>query len=94
MVRITIEDIVFFIFIAIIVGTSLWLMSGSPSEMNAIISIGIAVAGSELLIWKYIFNMDKKTAISFAISRSEINNRFDNLDNNINKRLDKIERKL
>ena len=59
------EDILFWVFIAIIIGTALWLLSGSPPEISAIISIGLAVAGSELMIWKKLFSIDKNTLIGF-----------------------------
>ncbi len=91
MVKIKIEDILFWIFIAIIVGTALWLLHGSPPEMSAIITIALGVAGSELLIWKSLFKTDKKTAISFMKIKNEIeknsliiNNKLDNIENKLN----------
>lgn len=98
--RISIEEIVFFIFITIIIGTALWLLSGSPPEINAIISVTIAVAASELLIWKFVFNLDKnlnitiskldkKTAISFIKVKEKLNYMDNKLDN-INNKLDKL----
>ncbi len=88
--KLKIQDIIFWIFISIIIGTSLWLLHGSPTEENAIISIGLAVAGSELLIWRYIFSLDKKTCIGFLKVKpdiedlkTEINNRFDKIDNKL-----------
>ncbi|MBS3075101.1 hypothetical protein J4429_01440 [Candidatus Pacearchaeota archaeon] len=103
MIKITIEDIVFWIFILIIIGTALWLLHGSPPEMDAIIAIGIAVAGSELLIWKTIFNnhkktslklseMDKKTALSFLKIKNEMNNRFDKIEEKLNLINNKLKR--
>ena len=92
MVKIRLEDIVFLIFIVIIIGTALWLLSGSPPEMNAIISVALAVAGSELMIWKKIFSMESKTTIGFIkvghnIEKMRINidNRFDKLENSLDK---------
>ncbi len=93
--KITIEDIVFWIFILIIIGTALWLLHGSPPEIDAIIGIGVAVAGSELIIWKTIFNndkknslklseIDKKTALSFLKIKNEMNNRFDKIEEKLN----------
>jgi hypothetical protein len=103
MVKITIEDVVFWIFILIIIGTALWLLHGSPPESSAIITIGIAVAGSELLIWRTIFNndkknslklseMDKKTAISFIKIKNEMNNRFDKIEDKLNLINNKLKR--
>jgi len=83
-----IEDIFFWIFIIIIIGTSLWMLHGSLSEMSALITIGLAVASSELLIWKYVFNLDKKTALGFMkmkyqIEKNhlEVNNKLDSILN-------------
>ncbi len=103
MTKIKIEDIVFWIFILMIIGTALWLLHGSPPEMNAIISIGIAVAGSELLTWRTIFNkdkktllklseMDKKTALSFMKIKNEMNNRFDKIEDKLNIIINKSKR--
>jgi hypothetical protein len=83
-----IKNILFWVFIAIIVGTALWLLHGSPPEMNAIISIGLAVAGSELLIWKTLFKTDKNTAVGFTKVKAEFKNINDKL-NEISKKLDK-----
>ncbi len=85
------EDILFWIFIMIIVGTALWLLSGSPPEMSAIITIGLAVAGSELMIWKKIFEIDKKTAVSFIKLKSKIDNKFNNIENKIDKITNKLD---
>jgi len=97
MVKIKIEDILIWIFITIAVGTALWLLHGSPSETNAIITIAITFAGSELLIWKKIFEIEKKTTIGFIKIKNDfnknnimMNNRFDKVDN----RLNNIENKL
>ena len=85
------ESILFWIFIIIIVGTALWLLHGSPQEISAIITIGLSVAGSELLIWKSLFKIDKKTAIGFLKTKhnldlleNNINNKFDNINNKLN----------
>jgi len=89
--KIKIEDIIFFIFIAIIIGTALWLLSGSPPEINAIITIGLAVAGSELLIWRFIFKVNKGTSPGFMKVKHdmekmkiEIKNGFNNINNKLN----------
>jgi len=92
-----IEDILFWVFIAIIIGTALWLLHGSPPEMNAIITIGLAAAGSELLIWKTLFKIDKNTAIGFLKAKQDLNlmeNRINQTLNNINNKSDNIEKKL
>ncbi len=90
MVKITIEDIIFWIFILIIIGTALWLLHGSPPESSAIITVALAFAGSELLIWKKIFLIEKRTTIGFMKMKHE----FDKNNLMINNRFDKIEDKL
>jgi hypothetical protein len=90
MVKIGFEDIVFWIFILIIIGTALWLLSGSPPESTALITIALAFAGSELLIWKRIFSIEKRTAISFI----KLKNNIDKNNLIINNRFDQLEEKL
>ena len=101
MVKISIEDIVFFIFILIIIGTAIWLMNGSPTEMNALITIGIAVVGSEFLLWKKIFSIennfnsklskiDKNTSLGFIKVKHDLSlmeNKIMNKLNNIENRI-------
>lgn len=90
MVKITIEDVVFWIFILLIIGTALWLLHGSPPESSALITIALFFAGSELMIWKRIFKIENRTSISFMKIKHEIEkNNF-----MINNRFDKIEEKL
>ena len=77
--KIRVEDILFWIIIALIVATAIWLLSGSPPEIDALISIALFVAASELLIWKKLFSIEKNTAISFTKLKSdiqEIKNKF------------------
>ncbi|MAG02733.1 hypothetical protein CMI42_05330 [Candidatus Pacearchaeota archaeon] len=97
MVRLKFEDIVFFIFLAIILGTSLWLLHGSPTLIGAIISIGIAVFGSELLLWRKVFSIDKSVSLGFMKMkhdidkfRIEVNNKFDSVGGKLNEISEKI----
>lgn len=69
-----IEDIIFWIIIFLIIATALWLLSGSPLETDALISIALFVAASELLIWRKLFDIDKKTAVGFEKVKSELKN--------------------
>ena len=82
-----IKDIIFWLIIAFIIGIALWLLSGSPPEINAIISITLAVAASELILWKELFKTDSKTTMGFIKVKHEI----DNFRKEINQRLDNIE---
>lgn len=59
------EDIVFWILILTIIGISLWLAFGSPEFESSLIAVGLFVAGSEILLWRAFFNIDKKTSIGF-----------------------------
>lgn len=91
------DDILFFILIALIVGTALWLLHGSPLEADALIAISIAIAASELLIWRAIFKMDKKTSIGFMKIKNDfnaLNNKLDNKFSNIEKSLNNFSDRL
>ena len=63
--KIRIEDIGFWIIIALIITVAIWKLIGSPTDTASIISIALFVAGSEILIWKTLFKIDKKTTIGF-----------------------------
>jgi len=106
--KVRFEDILFWIIILGIVAIALWLLHGSPTETGALISIATFVAASELLIWKFLFKSDKNTAIelmkvkeSFTnvkhdIEKNQIKltNKLNLIENNLNNRFDKIEKKL
>ena len=86
-----IEDIVFFALIAAIVGIALWLLSGSPPNIDALITLGLFVVASELLIWRNMFAIDKRTAVGFIKVghdmdkfRIEVNNNFDKINSKLN----------
>ena len=95
---IKIEDIIFWILISAIVAIALWLLSGSPPEIDALITIALFVAASEMLICRKIFSIEKNTTIGFMrvkhdldVMRKEmnfqfinLNDRFDNLDSKLN----------
>lgn len=88
MVRI--EDIVFWILIILIIATALWLLHGSPAESSALITLALFVATSEVLLWKALFKIDRKTSIEFvkldkslAISFIKIKNDMHNKHNEL-----------
>ncbi len=70
--RIKIEDIIFWIIILIIIAIAAWLLSGSPPEVNALISIALFVAASEMLLWKVLFLAEKKTEIGFIKVKKDL----------------------
>ena len=89
-----IEDIIFWILVAIIVIVVIWILSGSPPIENSLPSLIIFVIASEILLWKALFSIDKKTEIGFVKVKNKIANLENNMNNRfkeINKRLDNIE---
>ena len=100
--EIKLEDIVFWILIFAIIGVALWLLNGSPTEISAIISIAIFVAGSEVMIWKALFKNNERNAVKFekldkktSISFEKVKSRFDKIDlklESINSQLNKVEK--
>ncbi|MBS3088484.1 hypothetical protein J4402_01760 [Candidatus Pacearchaeota archaeon] len=81
MAKIKLSDVIFWLIIIAIVAIAIWKLFGSPTDTSSIIAIALFVAGSELIIWKYVFNLEKKTAVSFTKLKYEINKRFDTLEN-------------
>ena len=84
MTKVRTEDIVFWIIIFLMIALAIWLLSGSPTDTSAIVALAVFVASSELLIWRNLFNMDKKTATGFENLRGDINCRFLNLTAELN----------
>ncbi len=72
MSRLKIEDIMFWILIAAIVAIAIWLLSGSPDLENALITIGLFIIGSEILLWRKLFSIDKNTAVGFVKVNSDL----------------------
>ena len=58
--KIRIQYIIFWILIALIIGVALWKLVGSPTDTSALISVSLFIAGSEILIWKAIFKIEKR----------------------------------
>ena len=69
---IKIQDIIFWIIIALIIGLAIWLMSGSPTTESGLISLALFVAASAILLWKAIFKIDKNTSIGFFKVKKEL----------------------
>ncbi len=84
-----IEDIIFWILISAVIGVAIWIMLGSPPLENGVLMMVIFIATSEILIWRYMFSLDKKTAVSFVKLRTEMNNRFNTIDNKLDKLMKK-----
>lgn len=74
MAKIRIEDIAFWILMALIVGVAIWKIVGSPTDTAALISVALFISGSEILIWKAIFGIEKRTAVGFIRIKNELSN--------------------
>ena len=88
--QIKFEDIMFWIIIAGLIGITLWMFHGSPTEIGAIIGIGTFAAASDILIWKKVFSIDKNTTLGFMKVKHDI----EKLNININNRFDRLENQL
>ncbi len=78
-----INDILFWILIALIVGVAILLLitTNSPLEVDALISFALFISASEILLWRAIFGIDKKTSVSFE----KVKWKIERLDNNMNR---------
>lgn len=85
-----IENILFWILIALIVGIAIWKLFGSPTDTATLISIALFVATSEILLWRALFSIDKRTSIGFL----KIQNKLINTENNFNNKLNNLGNKL
>lgn len=88
-----IEDVLFWILILAIVGIAIWLLFGSPTLEAGLISIGLFVATSEILLWRCLFGLDKKTALGFERAGNDIRNIRTDI-NRINKNVEDINLKI
>ncbi len=70
--KIKIEDIVLGIIVSLIVTTAIWLLIGSIPEKDALASIALFIAASEILLWKKLFSIDKNTSVIFSNLKSYI----------------------
>lgn len=69
--KMKIEYILFWIFILAVIGIAIWMLFGSPTLEAGLISIGLFVAGSEILLWRNLFAVDKGAAVGFERVRSD-----------------------
>ena len=70
---IKLRDILFWILILAAVGVAVWLMVGSPTIETGLLMIVIFIAGSEILLWKALFGVDKKIGVGFYKIKDELN---------------------
>lgn len=88
------EDIMFWILIALIVGIAIWKLVGSPTDTATLISVILFVATSEILIWRKIFEIEKKTSISFIKIGNEVKEDIHKLDVKLEKLNTLVTKKL
>ena len=82
--QLKVEDILFFIIIALMIFVALCLLKGSPTLMTAIISVALFAASSDLLLWRKLFEVDKNAAVAFTKLKSDIgniNNKLEDIKN-------------
>ncbi len=98
MIKIKIEDIVFWLLVLAVIGIIIWKLFGSPTDLAIIISVASILTGAELLMWRIVwknyYELDKKAEVGFSKVKSEISllkNDMNHHLNNMNKRLDNIE---
>ncbi len=78
--KIKLTDMLFWLLLLAAVGVAIWLLVGSPTIEQGLLMITIFVATSEILLWKTMFSVDKKTAIGFE----KVKSRFDKIDYQLN----------
>ncbi|MBU3912529.1 MAG: hypothetical protein KKB21_02110 [Nanoarchaeota archaeon] len=81
--RITAGDIAFWILIALVVCIAVWKMVGSPTDTAALISVSLFIIGSEILLWKTLFSIDKKVACGFIKMKYDMDNKFNQINNKL-----------
>lgn len=93
MAKIKAEDVVFWIIILLIIAIAIWKVFGSPTDTATLITVTLFIAGSEILLWKAVFSLDKKTSCGFtkvkyelSEMRKDVDKRFDSLEKLITQR--------
>ncbi len=67
-----IEDIIFWLLVLAVLGIVLWLLHGSPTVEDALLSITVLLLSSEFLLWKKYYLVDKNTAVSFMRFKKDL----------------------
>ncbi len=100
-------DIMIIIVLLATVGLGLWMLFGSPTEIQAIIALSIFFGTSGFMLLRQIHKVDKNSIVKFSRVKNsflkvkhnieknhiEVTNRLNLLENNINNKLDKIIKK-
>ncbi len=101
MVKLKIEDILFWIMVVATIGVILWKLNGSPTDMATMIAIGTFILASEVVVWKKIFSIetnfnsrllkiDKNTSLGFI----KVKHDTDKMRIEINNRFDGIDNRF
>lgn len=93
MAKLRIEDIIFWILVLTVIAVAIWLAFGSPDFQSSLLMIIIFVAGSEILLWRALFSLDRKTAVGFERVKSDLD-KVDNKLGNIESLIKRIETRL
>jgi len=84
--RLKADDIAFWILILATIAVILWLLRGSPTLENGVITIGLFLVSMIILLYKKYFEIDKNTTISFMKVKNEfmeVKNRLGTIDNKL-----------
>ena len=74
------EDIAFWILSLAALGIVMWLLHGSPTLEQALISIVVLIISSEFMLWRKYHEVDKNTALSFLRFKQDIQSIHEQLD--------------
>jgi len=74
------RDVLFWVLILAAIGVAVWMAVGSPPIETGLLIIVIFISTSEILLWKAVFRIDKRSAVGFEKVRSKI----EKLENNMN----------
>jgi len=84
------EEIVGWIVIGLMIATAIWMLSGSPTLVGAVIGIFGFVATSEILLWRKLFSVENKTSLGFMKVKYDMEKNHLKILN----KLDGIERRI
>lgn len=98
--RVSSWDMAFWILILLIISVAVWKLIGSPTDTAALISVSLFFAGSEILLWRALFALEKRTSCGFMkikydldsmksemnAGAKEISSKLNNIENLIKKK--------
>jgi len=64
-------DILFWILIIVGIGIILWYLFGSPDITSALIAVILFFTGSELLLWRKIFELEKDLKVEIELLKKQ-----------------------